>query len=68
MKVWDILGTTACRKIEKKKDKNRDWPTKIIGNIEQKKCATFAGNAFYNLIRLRKIYCKVKIIFKHKYI
>ena len=28
--------TTACRKIEKKKDKNRDWPTKIIGKIEQK--------------------------------
>ena len=40
-----VLRGTACRKIEKKKDKNRGWPTKIIGNIEQKKCATFAGNA-----------------------
>ena len=48
MAVWDILGATAYRKIGKKKDKNRGWPTKIIGKIEQKKCATFAGNAYHN--------------------
>ena len=36
MEVWDILRATEYRKIEKKKDKNRDWPTKIIGKIEQK--------------------------------
>ena len=40
-----VLRGTAYRKIEKKKDKNQGWPTKIIGNIEQKKCATFTGNA-----------------------
>ena len=28
---------SAYGKIEKKKDKNQGWPTKIIGNIEQKK-------------------------------
>ena len=33
---WEETAYTAYRKIEKEKGKNWHWPTKIIGNIEQK--------------------------------
>ena len=59
--------TTACRKIEKKKDKNRDWPTKIIGKIEQKNAPPSQATHPHSITK-KLFITKVKIIFKHKYI
>ena len=60
MEVWDILRATEYRKIEKKKDKNRDWPTKIIGKIEQKNAPPSQATHFIILYDYEKFTAKSK--------
>ena len=65
---WNRCLGYSCesvyRKIEKKKDKNRGWPTKIIGKIEQKKMRYLRRQRISNKHNKNNLLPKVKIIFK----